>query len=887
MYRNFSKIATYEYMNKIVKELKMKKGISAVIITLFLIILAPSLRTYASDTPEHPIYKCKLNSDGTTVTITGFRDDYSENVIGPIIPSSIGGKTVTAIDVAAFDGNIQIQGSITFPSTLNEIGHYAFRNCTELTGNLTIPDSVTTLGMGAFKGCEGFDGDLSIGDSVTEVLDSTFEGCGGFEGNLVIGSSVSSIADNAFNACKFSGDLTIPGNVKTIGENAFYGCSFGGDLTIDNGVISIGNNAFFNCGFTGNLSIGNSVTTIGDSAFEETGWDHFQGTLILGNSISQIGGGAFSRNEFNGDLVVPQSMTKIGRYAFSHCSFTGKLVLPDNLTEIDEYAFTDSKFTGDLIIPRKVKSIGWKAFGECEFTGSLTISESVTNIEGDAFAGCYKFKGTLTIPKTVSDIGDDCFTGCTGFTSIINNSSKSFSTTDFLEDDDNCFKDNLGNYVFYNGGQIRTGIYTRVTAVVHVSRLELDKTTITINKGESVTLNAKIVPSQALDKQLTWSSKNATIASVDRNGVVKGLKSGTTEITVKSNDRNKETVCIVTVYEPDIAVTGVTINLNSLTVYTGKTQQLTAAVFPSNATNQKLTWTSSNTNVATVKNGLVSGIKSGTAVITVTSTNGKKATCKITVSPNPVKVTKIKLNKKSASIMKGKTLTLKATISPANATNKNVTWKSSNKKVATVKNGVVTAVAKGTATITVTTKDGGKTATCKITVKNPIAVKSVKLNKSKASLEKGKTLALKATIAPSNAANKNVTWKSSNKSVATVDKSGVVKAVKKGTATIKVTTSDGSKTASCKITVTDPVKVKNIKFDKKSYTVKKGKTLTLEPIIAPKNATNKEVTYKSSNAKVASIDKNGKVRGLKKGKVTITVTTKDGKKKATCQVIVK
>ncbi len=98
---------------------------------------------------------------------------------------------------------------------------------------------------------------------------------------------------------------------------------------------------------------------------------------------------------------------------------------------------------------------------------------------------------------------------------------------------------------------------------------------------------------------------------------------------------------------------------------------------------------------------------------------------------------------------------------------------------------------------------------------------------------------------------------------------------------------DGNKTATCYITVTDPVKVKSIKFAKKSYSVNKGKYLTLKATIAPKNATNKEVTWKTSDKKITKIDKNGKVKGLKKGTVTITATSKDGKKTAKCKVIVK
>ena len=179
--------------------------------------------------------------------------------------------------------------------------------------------------------------------------------------------------------------------------------------------------------------------------------------------------------------------------------------------------------------------------------------------------------------------------------------------------------------------------------------------------------------------------------------------------------------------------------------------------------------------------------------------------------PVVIPVTSVTLNKTKESLLKGKTTTLAATINPSNATNKGVTWSSSNNSVAIVdQSGKVTAVGKGTATITVTTKDGGKKATCTITVTEEskpvvIPVTSVTLNKTKESLLKGKTITLVATINPSNATNKGVTWSSSNNSVATVDQSGKVTAVGKGTATITVITKDGSKKATCTITVTEPV----------------------------------------------------------------------------------
>ncbi len=168
-----------------------------------------------------------------------------------------------------------------------------------------------------------------------------------------------------------------------------------------------------------------------------------------------------------------------------------------------------------------------------------------------------------------------------------------------------------------------------------------------------------------------------------------------------------------------------------------------------------------------------------------------------------VKVTNVTLNKTMLTLTEGGSETITATIEPQDATNKTVTWRSSNSAIATVDNtGKVTAVKKGDATITVTTKDGNKTATCKVIVKSKvIAVTEVKLNKNTITKLVGETEQLTASVLPQNATNKNVKWASSDNTIASVDNTGMVTAIKEGNTAITVTTEDGNKTATCKISV--------------------------------------------------------------------------------------
>lgn len=282
-----------------------------------------------------------------------------------------------------------------------------------------------------------------------------------------------------------------------------------------------------------------------------------------------------------------------------------------------------------------------------------------------------------------------------------------------------------------------------------------------------------------------------------------------------------------------------------------------------------------------IKNNPLLGTKS---FIEINQNIGQSSTVKVMM---PVEVTSIKLSATRLRVDKGFTGQLKATVLSSWATNKGVTWKSSNTTVATVDtNGKVTGVGAGTATITCTAKDGsGKYATCEVLVMLP-KVTSITLNKTSLGLVKGYTSQMTATIFPIQA-NKSVQWLSSNSAVAKVDASGKVTALRVGSATITCTSLDGSrKYQTCSVTVTLP-KVTLITLNKTSLSVKKGYTSYLKETVLPIKDTYKSVTWTSSNTAVATVAANGKVTGAGVGTATITCTAKDGSRKyATCTVTV-
>ena len=235
-----------------------------------------------------------------------------------------------------------------------------------------------------------------------------------------------------------------------------------------------------------------------------------------------------------------------------------------------------------------------------------------------------------------------------------------------------------------------------------------------------------------------------------------------------------------------------------------------------------------------------------------------------------VSVTSVSLHPATLTLTVGDTGNLTPTLLPENATNRNVTWSSSNAAIANVTaQGVVNAVSPGTATITVRTVDGGREATATVIV-SPVLVTGVTLNKSTLELAVRETETLIATVAPVNATNQNVTWKSRNTEFATVDANGVVTAVAAGTATITVTTKDGAHTADAIVTVIT-VPVTDIRLSKEEFSFFRGQTETLTATIIPANATNQAVMWQSGNPSVATVDDNGVVTGISVGEADIIV----------------
>ena len=390
-------------------------------------------------------------------------------------------------------------------------------------------------------------------------------------------------------------------------------------------------------------------------------------------------------------------------------------------------------------------------------------------------------------------------------------------------------------------------------------------------EGETQALALKVQPAKASLEGLKWSSADEEIARVDQNGNLIGLKQGTTTITAVTTG-GKKASCTVKVLIPIERIElpeAVEIPIK------GKLQ-LKPVFFPENAEAKSLTWKATGKMISVSKSGLVQALKPGDATVTLTTDRGVMATVQVTVTQ---KATTISFKDKEIKVPINGTAVLKPTFGPAGSNRWTVSYASANADIATVdENGVISGHSLGKTKITAKLHNK-KTAT--ITVWVVIPVEEVRIPES-AELARGKTLTLKPEYLPVDATEKKVKWKSLSPKVASVTAGGVVKGLKAGTAVIRAQTDNGV-IAECTVTVYNPVT--QVKLNRTSLTLSLYEQKTLTATYLPKNAAHTQITWSSSNQKVATVDENGLVTAAAKGKCTITAKSESGKT-AKCTVTV-
>ena len=344
-----------------------------------------------------------------------------------------------------------------------------------------------------------------------------------------------------------------------------------------------------------------------------------------------------------------------------------------------------------------------------------------------------------------------------------------------------------------------------VLVIQPIKRVQIDAGTKKVAVGSQLELLPVYTPENATNKSVTWTSRNPAIATVDENGVVTGVKKGSVNITAKAADGSNVTgTVMITVTQP---VTAITITQDQIPVIVGRSAQARAQVFPNDASDRKVTWSSSDDTIATVRaNGQVVGVKAGTCILTCASNSNPEVAAEATIVVSQL-VTEVKcVNEASElSLLTGGSVQTKWTALPDDATNKDLTFKSLQPKIATVDDkGRVRALSRGVATIVATAQDAGKKhGSVKINVIQPVT--GVNMQRNLYYIQRGRNSSIRAVVEPRNANNQRVYWTSDNERIATVRSNGTstgsVYGVANGTTTITATTEDGGFEASTRVRV--------------------------------------------------------------------------------------
>lgn len=665
-----------------------------------------------------PIYTYTLD-DANRATITG----YSGNATALYIPDEIDGHEVVEIGDSAFENRTDLR-TVMIPDSVTEIGSCAFNNCTNLS-NVTLSQNLKYMEGRAFGSCEKIT-KIEIPKSLDNCGNSgyasyhgPFGACSGLK-KIIFEEGTKEISNNLFRGCTGLEEISIPASVIKIERYTFADCTNLKNVYFSNGVKNVENNAFTNCTSLTKVNIPDTVDSIGNSAF--SGCTNLI-EVHLPDKLKETASDTFSGCKKLTTINFPSTLTTIGNSAFSGCESLPEAILPSGVEKIESNAFKNCKALKKAAVPDTVSSIGSSAFYGCEALADITLGSKLKKIESQTFYGCTVLP-SIVLPYNVTTIGDSAFVNCTKLTQItVPRNTTSIASNAFsypkkmtMYGPSDCYAQ-----TYASGKGIKY-----VTQDIHATSVSLDITEKTAERYDDFQLTATIAPLNFTDA-VVWTSSNEEVATVSDTGYVEICGVGTAVITVTAG--NVKAACKITV--PQL-IDWIEFDEDEIELKAGQTYQLKPYISPSDATNKKLKYTSSDTKVAEVSaSGLVTAKSEGEAKIRAAATDGSDeyAVCYVTVT-GKAKVTGITLDRTSAEVKRGEKLTLNVTVSPSYASNKKVVWKSANTKIATVDaNGSVTAKAPGRTKITVTSAENSSyQESCTVTVPYKI---TYKLNKGK------------------------------------------------------------------------------------------------------------------------------------------------------------
>ncbi|MDF2587595.1 MAG: surface antigen BspA-like [Anaerocolumna sp.] len=830
------------------------KGVYVILFTAALILLMKGITanayvgsvfnyTHEGQTITYKVLSEPTETENGTAQII-FNVEIVKNLSGNvIIPATVTNQKMT-YNVVGIGNNAFIEGNkitnITLPGTIRFIGEAAFYNCSNLT-SINIPFGVTRIESNTFSGCNSLKS-ISLPAGITYIGNNAFyENKSLSTINLPVG--ITYIGNNAFyNNCSLT-TIHLPDGVSYIGNSAFYNCSKLTAINLPKGILYIGTSAFEGCSGLTSIIIPEGITSIDDMLFKDC---TSLATVSLPEGITRIGKNAFYNCSSLVNINLPDDITSIGEYAFYSCKSLISIKIPYGVTKIEDFTFMGNSSLTSIKIQDKITSIGNFAFFGCSNLITISLPEGLTSIGNWAFYECESLR-PIKIPSTVTSIGGGDFP-YTGVFVYKNSFAETF------------FKNNFPKHY----------------QIVNLPLEDMSFTETVMNIGVNETINLKPtfypVFSSEITDNIKWTSSDESVVIVDLSGNVKGIKAGEADITAVMGKYSATMHVIVDgviVNPTSIAFTNSNIQVNK-----GDSVKLEPNFTPTNTTNRKINWTSSNNSVVTVENGRIYAKTSGTATITAVS-GTITVSCNVTVL-NPLK--EIFSDYDVISLIKGESKKVAVSYNPMDTTDDKTTiWISENDSIAKVENGVIKAMNPGTTVITAIA--GSYKTSIPVTVRIP--VKSLTLTQEEIFLKVGQTEQLPIVMQPIDTSDAVIVT-SSDESVANYS-NGNITALKRGKTTIRVLV--GSFSVSFDVTVeTD---IESISLNKTSLNLYLGKSETLAVTFNPTVVyDSKTVTWVSSDKSVVTVDSKGKIKTVGVGTATI-IATAGGNKISKSTVVVK
>ena len=858
----------------------------------------------------------------SSVTTIGYRAFYNcQKLSNIVIPDS-----VVTIGNEAFAGCNQL-ASVVFSSNLEEVGEGAFRYSGIVDANFGMKS--ITFGKFAFDSCSSLETVSFAGDSAILFNDNCFSNCRKLR-EIKITKNTTVLPEKCFYQCKNLKSIRIPlitRIYKSFGYSGLTDVYYDGtrqqwadkDIVYDNSDDPLR---------SAKIHYGTGGEEISGLSFDPATVAIDEGELIdISENIEpwtakEIG----LAYESSDDTIA-----SVDKYGVVKGKRGGKVTVSAHLVDTDYSASCEIEVRGKVkeikfdkneihIAKGRYDSIVATVLPEDAYDKTLTWKSSDTSVVTVDSRGVVKAIGLGSATITATDRYNNASQSCEvkvyrpiesiklsqslltmkkGQTAslIATNtpSTNTYDCYDWKSSDETVAKvDSAGNIEALDAGSSvitcmamdGTEEYAtcEVIVTVPVDSVTFNEDTLDLQVGTTTKISFTVSPENASDKSVIWECSDESIAKVDQQGNVEALKGGSSVITCTSVDNpNAKAECTVNVVVP---ITGISLDENNVNIEKGHSKKLIPIPEPSDTTEDDYIWESSDEQIATVdERGYITAESPGTAIVTCIAKNHPdiKAECQVEVF---VPVTNIEIEKESISLLLGEEETLSISILPDDATSKSVIWSSDNESIATVDNkGEVHAIGGGTAVITCTSEEYPTIkSTCMVHVRVPVT--RIDLNNSNLEIYKGDGFQLTASLYPSDTTDTELIWTSSNNSVAAVDEKGRITALGKGNAVIKCSSKNNiSVYSECVVSV--GIKVDSMSISRENATLFRGNSMKLTVEIGPEDASDKSVTWRSSDENVASVDENGLVVSNAVGVAIITcISTNNTSIRTSCEVSV-